>query len=119
MISLRGLFAGPERDFAKAATSKEKAARILKISPEALEAFEEAYRKGAMMMKAGKTRKTQNRLQKKKQYYNTRHGLDILFILSSGREMHDCLRRNHKNTDLPDRVKHFPTSVQRTACPVE
>lgn len=48
MISLRGLFAGPERDFAKAATSKEKAARILKISPEALEAFEEAYRKGAM-----------------------------------------------------------------------
>ena len=48
MISLRGLFAGPERDFAKAVASREEAARILKISPEALEAFEEAYRKGAM-----------------------------------------------------------------------
>lgn len=53
MISLRGLFAGPERDFAKAAASKEEAARILKISPEALEAFEEAYRKGAMNDEGG------------------------------------------------------------------
>lgn len=48
MISLRDLFAGPEQNFKKAAAAKEEAARILKISPEALEAFEAAYRKGAL-----------------------------------------------------------------------
>lgn len=48
MISLRGLFAGPERDFKKTAATKEEAARILKTRPEALEAFTAAYEKRAL-----------------------------------------------------------------------
>lgn len=48
MISLRNLFVGPERDFTKAAACREEVARILKISPEALDAFEKAYQKGAL-----------------------------------------------------------------------
>lgn len=48
MFNIWDLFGGQERDLKKAAASKEEAAKILKISPEALEAFMKAYEKGAL-----------------------------------------------------------------------
>ncbi|MCM1236629.1 MAG: hypothetical protein NC489_41665, partial [Ruminococcus flavefaciens] len=48
MFNIMDLFGGPEKDLKKAAATKEEAARILKTSQEALEAFVKAYEKGAL-----------------------------------------------------------------------
>ncbi len=48
MFNIGNLFGGPDKDLKKAIAAKEEAARILKTSPEALDAFLGAYKKGVL-----------------------------------------------------------------------
>lgn len=48
MFTIRDLLGGPEKDLEKAAAAKKEVARILKTSPEALDAFVRAYEKGVL-----------------------------------------------------------------------